>query len=41
VACDVRADRRGNEAAEESPLTAMHYVQCKGYFTNQTQNAAV
>lgn len=39
VACDVRAaDSRGTEAAEESPLIAIHYVQCKGCFTNQTQN---
>lgn len=41
VVCDVQADSRATEAAEQSSLVAIHYVQCKGYFTNQIQNAFV
>ena len=37
----MRADSRATEAVEQSPLIAVHYVQCKGYFTNQIQNASV
>lgn len=39
VACVVRADSSATEAAEQSSLIAVHYVECKGYFTNQIQNA--
>lgn len=41
-ACNIRADSEGTEAAEEPlPLIAIHYVKCKRYFTDETQNAIV